>query len=70
VKLLAHVLLATGLSVSFAAAAKAECSPENWKDCKGKPWVTGDQMDTPIGESGGRTRCGAATTRPAPPTGT
>ncbi len=49
-KLLAHVLLTTGLGIGFAAAAKAECSPENWKDCKGKPWVTGDQMDTPIGE--------------------
>lgn len=38
----------TGLGL--AGAAKAECSADSWRDCKGKPWVTGDRMDTPLGE--------------------
>jgi kynurenine formamidase len=34
-----------------AAAGQAQeaCSPENWKACKGKPWVDGDNMETPMG---------------------
>ena len=42
---------AIGLAGAFAlsTAAHAECSPENWKDCAGKPWVDGDAMDTPLG---------------------
>jgi len=35
--------------VAFANLAWAECTPDNWKDCKGKPWVDGDVMDTPLG---------------------
>ena len=35
--------------LTAAAPARAECSPENWKDCAGKPWVDGDTMDTPLG---------------------
>lgn len=35
--------------VAFAAEAGAACSPENWQDCKGKPWVDGDKMETPLG---------------------
>ncbi len=42
------VAMLAGL-VAFANVAWAECSPENWKDCKGKPWVDGDVMDTPLG---------------------
>lgn len=39
-----------GAAMSLASvAANAECSPENWQDCKGKPWVDGDTMDTPLG---------------------
>ncbi len=39
--------------VSFLAAAPAmgqgECGTGNWKACKGKPWVDGDRMETPLG---------------------
>lgn len=35
--------------VLAATGAFAECSPENWKDCRGKPWVIGEP-ETPIGE--------------------
>lgn len=41
------VLAAGGLVLS--GLAQAECSAENWKDCKGKPWVDGDNMETPLG---------------------
>ena len=27
----------------------AACSPESWKDCAGKPWVDGKDMQTPLG---------------------
>jgi kynurenine formamidase len=37
-------------SLALATTGKAECTPESWQDCKGKPWVTGETMDTPIGE--------------------
>ena len=40
-------LLATGASTG--AMAQDECSAENWKACKGKPWVDGEVMDTPLG---------------------
>lgn len=33
------------LSVGQAAA----CSSEDWGACKGKPWVDGDEMETPLG---------------------
>jgi len=43
---------AVGVALAFAAgsALAQECSPQNWKACKGKPWVIGTTMDTPIGE--------------------
>jgi hypothetical protein len=40
-------VLATLLAGS---AAQADCSEASWKDCAGKPWVTG-KPDTPIGEA-------------------
>ncbi|WP_193181218.1 cyclase family protein [Nisaea sediminum] len=36
-------------AVAFAGGARAECTPENWKDCAGKPWVDGTNMETPLG---------------------
>ena len=41
-------LAAAGL-LTMAGPAQAECSPDNWKDCAGKPWVDGKSMDTPLG---------------------
>ena len=35
--------------MTSGTATAAECSAENWKACKGKPWVDGDVMDTPLG---------------------
>ena len=43
----AAIVMAGGLT--FAGFAQAECSAENWKDCAGKPWVDGDNMETPLG---------------------
>tara|TARA_B100000614_G_scaffold181581_1_gene162339 strand:+ start:308 stop:1375 length:1068 start_codon:yes stop_codon:yes gene_type:complete len=38
-------------TVAFAAGgASAECTADNWQDCKGKPWTVGNTMDTPLGE--------------------
>ena len=48
-------VLASGAAIAFAGVlalsgpALAECSPESWKDCAGKPWVDGKTMDTPLG---------------------
>lgn len=42
--------LALALGLGVAGVARADCTPESWQDCKGKPWVTGQQMDTPLGE--------------------
>ena len=39
------VVMVGALAVGTAQAA---CE-DNWKDCAGKPWVDGDQMDTPMG---------------------
>ena len=36
-------------AMAFSGSAFAECSDTNWKACAGKPWVDGDQMDTPLG---------------------
>lgn len=36
-------------AVSFSGTARAECTPENWTDCAGKPWVDGTSMETPLG---------------------
>lgn len=35
-------------ALAFGTGAMA-CSPEDWKACKGKPWVDGDVMETPLG---------------------
>ncbi len=43
------MLVAAGSLVITSGVASAECSPENWKDCAGKPWVDGDKMETPLG---------------------
>ena len=45
--LLTGIIMAGGLTL--AGQASADCSSDNWQDCKGKPWVDGDQMDTPLG---------------------
>jgi kynurenine formamidase len=48
-----NVLRAAALALAglVASAAMAqECSDKNWKACKGKPWVIGNSMDTPIGD--------------------
>lgn len=41
---------AVALALVAGAAIAQECSPQNWKACKGKPWVIGTSMDTPIGD--------------------
>jgi kynurenine formamidase len=47
---MSRLLLATaGFLVLGTGVAWAECSPENWQDCAGKPWVDGDKMETPLG---------------------
>jgi kynurenine formamidase len=40
----------TTLTCVATAAQAQECSPQNWRACAGKPWVTGSKMDTPLGE--------------------
>lgn len=39
---------AMGLLTAVSSGAYAACK-DNWKDCKGQEWVTGDVMETPIG---------------------
>jgi len=46
---LCAALAALGATVSHSVIA-AECSADDWKACKGKPWVIGDKMETPLGE--------------------
>jgi kynurenine formamidase len=44
-------LVAAVASMAFASIVNAqECSDKNWKACKGKPWVIGNTMDTPVGD--------------------
>ena len=43
------VVAALVIGAGFSRAALSACSPEDWKDCKGKPWVVGERMETPIG---------------------
>ncbi len=46
----AGAVCASLLALGWAATAGAEdCSADNWKACKGKPWVDGDDMETPLG---------------------
>jgi kynurenine formamidase len=45
------VIIMAALIASAADASLAqECSPQNWTACRGKPWVIGTTMDTPVGE--------------------
>ena len=37
-------------SLLGGAALAQDCSDKNWKACKGKPWVIGNSMDTPLGD--------------------
>ncbi len=47
---MSRMLLATASALLLTTGvAWAECSPDNWQDCGGKPWVDGDKMETPIG---------------------
>ncbi len=41
--------LVTGLAFAMFASISMACTVEDWKGCKGKPWVDGDVMDTPLG---------------------
>jgi kynurenine formamidase len=42
--------LIAALAVCALSSNALACSDKDWKACKGKPWVTGDTMDTPLGE--------------------
>ena len=42
-------------ATAFTGSALA-CSDKDWKACKGKPWVTGDTMDTPMAVINGASR--------------
>lgn len=37
------------IAVAGWVGPASACSPDNWKDCAGKPWVNGSRMDTPLG---------------------
>ncbi|MEO1494926.1 MAG: cyclase family protein [Pseudomonadota bacterium] len=41
-------VLGLAAMVAFSGQAAA-CSGDDWKACKGKPWVDGDVMETPLG---------------------
>jgi kynurenine formamidase len=43
------LILAAALALVLSTPAFA-CSDKDWKACKGKPWVVGDIMETPLGE--------------------
>ena len=44
------VALTAAIAVTgWVTSASAECAPDSWGDCAGKPWVDGDVMDTPLG---------------------
>lgn len=40
---------AVGLALSISATTSYTACTDDWKDCKGKPWVDGDVMETPLG---------------------
>lgn len=45
------VALGVGVAFGFGSSAMAEeCTADNWKACKGKPWVIGETMETPLGD--------------------
>lgn len=43
-------MLALLCGLAATAASAQDCSDKNWKACKGKPWVIGNSMDTPLGD--------------------
>ncbi len=40
---------AIGLSIAIMSTGALACTPEDYSGCKGKPWVDGDKMETPLG---------------------
>jgi kynurenine formamidase len=44
-----RMTLAAGLTLGLGAGAAMAACKDNWKDCKGQPWVDGDTMETPLG---------------------
>jgi hypothetical protein len=45
--------IVASLTIGLGAAGTVtadECTPDNWEACKGKPWVIGETMETPIGD--------------------
>ena len=44
------IIMAALIACAARAAPAQECSPQNWTACRGKPWVIGTAMDTPVGE--------------------
>jgi hypothetical protein len=50
VRIMVRMLFASASALVLSTSvAWAECAPDNWQDCAGKPWVEGDKMETPIG---------------------
>lgn len=50
-----HALLRVACGTALVGAAvlalpASACSTTDWKACLGRPWVVGDQMETPLGE--------------------
>ncbi len=43
------MLGAVAIGLGLSGQASAECSPETWQDCEGKPWEIG-AAETPVGE--------------------
>ncbi len=44
-------VMTVGLALAAWTAGPAQaCTPDDWKACKGKPWVDGDVMETPLGK--------------------
>ena len=48
IRMLGLAAVAVG-ALALTGTASADCTPDNWKGCAGKPWVDGDKMDTPLG---------------------
>jgi kynurenine formamidase len=45
------LIASIALTLAALAAGNAlACTDKDWKACKGKPWVIGDTMETPIGD--------------------
>ena len=42
--------LLTAIVLAVVGLAQADCQ-KNWKDCAGKPWVDGNNMETPLGST-------------------